>query len=212
MAVKHLAAAGIWMSPSQYPHYFGSMVQVDALWQPELSVLPGNICNAFQGVANIGADRLGVACCVCGRSSDGAVIRCSSSHCSMAFHPLCARNAGQYLAIRQTGNKTSYKAYCGQHSQQARARDAELGVSIEVRPHAASHPCMYPFPVPSFFPYPESSFLTLPSHVPNVLNLSSLALLVNCPIWCQGLPSRRHGILVSGKGIQTIHAWLCMPA
>ena len=209
MAMKHLAAAGICMSPSQYPHYFGSVVvQVDALWQPELSVIPGNICNAFQGVANIGADRLGVACCVCGRSSDGAVIRCSSSHCSMAFHPLCARNAGQYLAIRQTGNKYCYKAYCGQHSQQARAKDGELGLSIEVRPHAASHPqaCTL-FQSPPFFHTPNHPFFTLPSHVPKVLILSSIALLVDCPIWCQGLPSRRHCILVSGRAYR-----LCMPA
>ena len=106
--------------------------QVDALWQPELSVIPGNICNAYQGVPDISADRLGVACAVCGRSSDGAVIRCSSSHCSVAFHPMCARNAGQYLAVKEVGNKIVYKAFCGQHSQQARNRDRELGLAIEV--------------------------------------------------------------------------------
>lgn len=106
---------------------------MDALWQPELSVIPGNICNAYQGVPDISADRLGVACAVCGRSSDGAVIRCSSSHCSVAFHPMCARNAGQYLAVKEVGNKTVYKAFCVQHSQQARNRDRELGLAIEVR-------------------------------------------------------------------------------
>lgn len=108
------------------------MHEVDALWQPELSVIPGNICNAYQGVPDISADRLGVGCAVCGRSSDGAVIRCSSSHCSVAFHPMCARNAGQYLAVKEVGNKTVYKAFCGQHSQQARNRDRELGLAIEV--------------------------------------------------------------------------------
>lgn len=108
------------------------MTQVDALWQPELTVIPGNVCNAYQGVNDISADRLGVACSVCGRSSEGAVLRCSSSHCSVAFHPLCARNAGQYLAVKETGNKTSYKAFCTQHSQQARAKDREMGLGIEV--------------------------------------------------------------------------------
>ncbi|KAL0036723.1 hypothetical protein WJX79_007552 [Trebouxia sp. C0005] len=67
------------------------MHEVDALWQPELSVIPGNICDAYQGVPDISADRLGVACAVCGRSSDGAVIR-----------------------------------------QQARNRDRELGLAVEV--------------------------------------------------------------------------------
>ncbi|DBA86261.1 TPA: hypothetical protein ACH3X1_005761 [Trebouxia sp. C0004] len=108
------------------------MHEVDALWQPELSVIPGNICNAYQGVPDINADRLGVACAVCARSTDGAVIRCSSSHCSVAFHPMCARNAGQYLAVKEVGNKTVYKAFCGQHSQHARNRDRELGLAIEV--------------------------------------------------------------------------------
>ncbi|KAA6425122.1 MAG: hypothetical protein FRX49_04618 [Trebouxia sp. A1-2] len=108
------------------------MHEVDALWQPELSVIPGNICDAYQGVPDISADRLGVACAVCGRSSDGAVIRCSSSHCSVAFHPMCARNAGQYLAVKEVGNKTVYKAFCAQHSQQARNRDRELGLAVEV--------------------------------------------------------------------------------
>ena len=45
---------------------------------------------------------------------------------------MCARNAGQYLAVKEVGNKTVYKAFCGQHSQQARNRDRELGLAIEV--------------------------------------------------------------------------------
>lgn len=107
-------------------------MQVDALWQPDLTVLPGNLCNAYEGLEGISADRVGVPCAVCCRSSEGAVIRCSATHCSAAFHPLCARNAGHYLTVRETGSRTLYKAFCAQHSNQARARDRDLGIGIEV--------------------------------------------------------------------------------
>lgn len=107
-------------------------MQVDALWQPDLNVIPGNLCNAYQGLESISADRVGVPCTVCCRSSEGAVIRCSASHCTAAFHPLCARNAGHYLTVRDTGSKTVYKAFCAQHSQQARAKDRDLGFGVEV--------------------------------------------------------------------------------
>ena len=106
-------------------------VQVDALWQPDLHLLPGNVGNAYEGLENISADRVGVKCVICERS-DGAIIRCSQGHCSIAFHPLCARNAGQYLSVHPTGTKTVYKAFCAHHSQQARNKDRELGISIEV--------------------------------------------------------------------------------
>lgn len=112
-------------------------LQVDALWQPDLHLLPGNVCNAIQGVNDIGSERVGVKCSVCERS-DGATIRCSQGHCSVPFHPLCARNAGQYLSVHPTGNKTVYRAFCANHSQQARNKDRELGISIEV---LSSHLC-----------------------------------------------------------------------
>lgn len=107
-------------------------LQVDALWQPDLNVIPGNLCNAYQGLESISADRVGVPCAICCRSSEGAVIRCSASHCTAAFHPLCARNAGHYLTVRETGSKTLYKAFCAQHSNQARARDRDMGIGVEV--------------------------------------------------------------------------------
>lgn len=106
-------------------------MQVDALWQPDLHLLPGNVCNAVQGLEGITSDRVGVKCSVCERS-DGAVIRCSQGHCSVPFHPLCARNAGHYLSVHPTGNKTVYRAFCANHSQQARNKDRDLGISIEV--------------------------------------------------------------------------------
>lgn len=107
-------------------------MQVDALWQPDLNVIPGNLCNAYEGLESISADRVGVPCAVCCRSSEGAVIRCSASHCTAAFHPLCARNAGHYLTVRDTGSKMVYKAFCAQHSEQARAKDSDLGFGVEV--------------------------------------------------------------------------------
>lgn len=106
-------------------------LQVDALWQPDLHLLPGNVCNAIQGLEGISSERVGVKCSICERS-DGAVIRCAQGHCSVPFHPLCARNAGHYLSVHPTSSKTVYRAFCATHSQQARNKDQEMGISIEV--------------------------------------------------------------------------------
>ncbi|KAL6751515.1 PHD-zinc-finger like domain-containing protein [Haematococcus lacustris] len=65
---------------------------VCALWQPETSVIPGNICEAVAKVNRIPADRWHQACGVCSRRQ-GAVMRCAASHCKATFHPLCARRS-----------------------------------------------------------------------------------------------------------------------
>ena len=41
----------------------------------------------------------------------------------MTFHPLCARNAGCYLAIRQSAGKAVYRCYCLNHSESQRRKD-----------------------------------------------------------------------------------------
>lgn len=52
----------------------------------------------MEGRAGVKSERRGALCGVCG-SRKGAVVRCGQGHCSSAFHPLCARNAGLYLAV-----------------------------------------------------------------------------------------------------------------
>jgi len=54
---------------------------------------------------------------------DGATIACNQSTCNVTFHPLCARNAGCYLAIRQSAGKAVYRCYCLNHSESQRRKD-----------------------------------------------------------------------------------------
>ena len=69
------------------------------MWHPETSVRPGGACAAIEGRAGVKSERRGALCGICG-SRKGAVVRCGQGHCGSAFHPLCARNAGLYLAVR----------------------------------------------------------------------------------------------------------------
>ena len=56
-------------------------------------------------------------------AQDGATITCNQSNCNVTFHPLCARNAGCYLAIRQSAGKAVYRCYCLNHSDSQRRKD-----------------------------------------------------------------------------------------
>ncbi|KAK9810852.1 hypothetical protein WJX73_002323 [Symbiochloris irregularis] len=97
--------------------------QVCALWHPETSVQSGSACNAVEGKSQIKAERWGRPCSVC-RQTHGAVVLCSTPHCSVAFHPLCARNSGCYLARRPGPHGTLlHRAYCRQHSEVQQERD-----------------------------------------------------------------------------------------
>ena len=99
-------------------------MQVCAMWHPEMRVHPSGACQSIEGKSLIKADRWGRVCTLC-RQSHGAVVRCNLGHCSSAFHPLCARNAGLYLAIRPgAGNSPSvYRIYCSLHSGPQRDKD-----------------------------------------------------------------------------------------
>ena len=66
---------------------------------------------------------------------DGATIACNQSTCNVTFHPLCARNAGCYLAIRQSAGKAVYRCYCLNHSESQRRKDL-FGAEV----HAAHAP------------------------------------------------------------------------
>lgn len=48
---------------------------------------------------------------------------CNQSNCNVAFHPLCARNAGCYLAVRQSSGRVLYRVYCLNHSESQRRKD-----------------------------------------------------------------------------------------
>ncbi|BDA44710.1 probable peregrin at C-terminar half [Coccomyxa sp. Obi] len=99
--------------------------QVCALWVPDLKVRPGAGAEAVEGVPSLKTERWGVPCTLCG-SSKGVVLRCNAGHCTLPFHALCARNAGYYLAMRPGPgkNQTTYRAYCAQHSESQRRKDA----------------------------------------------------------------------------------------
>ena len=88
-----------------------------------------------EGVAALPRERWGVACVAVRPDAAGVALRCNAGHCSLAFHALCARNAGLYLAVRgDPGKQQAYRAYCVQHSQMQRRKDAEgPGAGSEVR-------------------------------------------------------------------------------
>ncbi len=114
--------------PSSFP--CGCMMvsqtrQVCAMWVPDLKVRPGAGAEAVEGVPSLRPERWGIPCTLCG-SSKGVVLRCNAGHCTLPFHALCGRNAGYYLAMRPGPgkNQTTYRAYCAQHSESQRRKDA----------------------------------------------------------------------------------------
>lgn len=95
------------------------------MWVPDLKVRPGAGAEVVEGVPSLKSERWGVPCTLCG-SSKGVVLRCNAGHCTLPFHALCGRNAGFYLAMRPGPgkNQTTYRAYCAQHSESQRRKDA----------------------------------------------------------------------------------------
>ena len=80
----------------------------------------------IEGVpGSIRADRWS-PCSICNRS-DGAVVRCNYGHCATGFHPLCGRNVGLYLAMRESGSKLTPRVYCCLHSDIQRRKDQQPG-------------------------------------------------------------------------------------
>ena len=74
-------------------------------------------------------------------------MRCKAGHCTCAFHPLCARNNGQYLATREGPlGKPAYRIYCPQHSQAQREKDSGLAAAAaQVPPPPPLPPLSMPF-------------------------------------------------------------------
>ena len=51
------------------------------------------------------------------------VMQCNFEHCSGAFHPTCAREAGLYMSVRvDRAGQFQYRAFCGTHSVLQRAK------------------------------------------------------------------------------------------
>ncbi len=101
-----------------------------AQWVPDVRVARGGECCAVEGVLALPAERWGVPCALCGLAA-GVALRCNAGHCGVAFHALCGRNAGQYLAARgEPGRAQSFRAYCGQHSAPQRRKDAAAAAEV----------------------------------------------------------------------------------
>ncbi|KAM7514976.1 hypothetical protein LguiA_004559 [Lonicera macranthoides] len=60
-------------------------------------------------------------CHIC-RHKHGVCIKCFYGHCQSTFHPSCARSAGLYMNVKNTGGKLQHKAYCEKHSSVERAK------------------------------------------------------------------------------------------
>ena len=60
-------------------------------------------------------------------------MRCNAGHCATAYHPLCGRNNGQYLAIREgpAAGRSVYRSYCALHSEAQREKDLGHAIALE---------------------------------------------------------------------------------
>jgi hypothetical protein len=97
--------------------------QACAMWTPELYLRPGEGPAVVDGLDNVKPERLGLACVVCG-VKDGAPVQCSHGQCQHAFHVLCARNVGLYLAARNDSQgRPQFKVYCAVHGPTQQEKD-----------------------------------------------------------------------------------------
>ena len=97
------------------------------MWHPEARVRNEPGARVIEGVpGSIRADRWS-PCSICNRS-DGAVVRCNYGHCATGFHPLCGRNVGLYLTLREGGSKPTPRVYCCMHSDIQRRKDLQTGM------------------------------------------------------------------------------------
>jgi len=97
--------------------------QACAMWTPELYLRPGEGPAVVDGLDNVKPERLGLNCVVCG-VKDGAPVQCSHGQCQHAFHVLCARNVGLYLAARNDSQgRPQFKVYCAVHGPSQQERD-----------------------------------------------------------------------------------------
>ncbi|KAK9840083.1 hypothetical protein WJX74_003131 [Apatococcus lobatus] len=110
--------------------------QACAMWHPEAHVRNEPGARVIEGVpGSIRADRW-TQCSICNRS-DGAVVRCNYGHCATGFHPLCGRNVGLYLALREGGSKPTPRVYCCMHSDIQRRKDQQPGMGKGGKPDGA---------------------------------------------------------------------------
>ena len=101
-------------------------------WTPEVTVVDVDRMEPIANIKSVQMERWELTCSIC-RQSMGAGIQCTE--CFTAYHPLCARMAGYYMEIRETGGKRAgaaleYVSYCDKH------RKPQLGETGLSRPGA----------------------------------------------------------------------------
>jgi hypothetical protein len=69
--------------------------------------------------------KTGEICSIC-RRKQGVCIKCFYGHCQCTFHASCARNAGLYMNVKNSGGKLQHKVYCEKHSCTERAKAESL--------------------------------------------------------------------------------------
>lgn len=92
-----------------------------AQWHPEITMRDLDASSTFMGADKIDPARVGLRCCICGKT-DGACITCcrvsdDGVKCTNSFHPLCALEKGYDMSvIEDATGKLEYSCYCGEHS------------------------------------------------------------------------------------------------
>ena len=94
-------------------------------YTPELSLNFTGPEVLVEGINRISRERAQLVCSICGMKGGGCV-QCSSRHCSIAYHPYCAQQAGYLLTSDEKGGQFMYLSYCKSHTQKKNDRKTKM--------------------------------------------------------------------------------------
>ena len=94
-------------------------------YTPELSLNFTGPEVLVEGINRISRERAQLVCSICGVKGGGCV-QCSSRHCSIAYHPYCAQQAGYLLTSDEKGGQFMYLSYCKSHTQKKNDRKPKM--------------------------------------------------------------------------------------
>lgn len=92
------------------PNRYGAFKQTDrglwchvicAIWIPEVHFANTVFLEPVIGIENIDRPRWKLMCYICRKKNAGACIQCDKNNCYIAFHVMCAQQAGLYMNINE---------------------------------------------------------------------------------------------------------------
>lgn len=89
-------------------------------WMPETFIDDIKTMEPVMGIGDIDKERNALTCSVCKKRGCGPCIQCVFGHCAVAYHPICAFNAGDHtmqIKTRIGEEGCQYLSYCVKHSK-----------------------------------------------------------------------------------------------